>query len=110
MVTYKTTKTIPLAIYGPGCMFGELELLMQSPRQLNVMSVTNCVLLVLDKKSFTNIFFKQHPQLGVSLERIALQKCMYIQKVVDFVNDYLVKRVTAQQQSKILSFMCEYSF
>lgn len=95
-------ETLPVAVFGEGSIFGELELLMNCSRQFSVFTVTDSVILNLDKNKFASIFFKQYPKLGASLEKLVIMKTAYFKSVVDSVNAYLTKESGTQSSSKVV--------
>lgn len=104
LITYKSSKTFPLVILGEGSFFGEIELLMKCSRQFSVMTVTDCVILMLEKSKFITIFYKKYPRLGSSLENFATWKWHSLKKVADTINEFMIAANFKNSQSKLLFF------
>ena len=99
-MTYGEGNKVPVGIYGKGSFFGEIELMMNTPRRFNIIAVTDCTMLILTKKRFNNIFYKKYPQLGISFEKIAMVRYNYLQSIIDRVNIYITQHQKQHQKSK----------
>lgn len=63
-MTWKDCMNLPIVIYQEGMFFGEFEVYRNIPRIFNCVATTQVECLILKKKEFKRIFFKNFPELG----------------------------------------------
>ena len=62
-----------LKTFKDGDFFGEIALLMHTPRTATVRAKTGCDLVALDKTSFTRIL-RDHPQFAAGIQKVAKER------------------------------------
>ena len=86
-MTWQEYDGVPVAIYQPGDIFGEIEVYKNSKRLFSVISITKMEILVLNKKDFRRIFFRMVPSLGNKFVDQMEQKFEYLETVMQMVVD-----------------------
>jgi CRP-like cAMP-binding protein len=86
-MTWKEYDGVPVALFQPGDVFGEIEVYKNSPRLFTLMSITELNVLTLDKQSFRKIFFRTYPQLGNRFIDEMERKFVYLERIMQMVVD-----------------------
>ncbi|KAJ1498784.1 hypothetical protein HMI55_004751, partial [Coelomomyces lativittatus] len=77
-VTTKDGETV-LAVLGPGQFFGEMALMLNSPRVATVTCIEKAILLVLQQSNLSNLF-ERYPNLKVQFGTITLSRLKTLKK------------------------------
>jgi hypothetical protein len=86
-MTWKEYDGVPVALYQPGDIFGELEVYKNSKRLFSVISITQLELLVLTKRDFKKYFFRVIPYLGNKFIDEMENKFLYLERVMQMIVD-----------------------
>lgn len=86
-MTWKEYDGVPIALYQPGDIFGDLETYKNTRRLFSVMSISKLEVLVLHKSKFRKIFFQVMPALGVKFVEELEQKFQFLERVMQMIVD-----------------------
>ena len=79
---------LPIAVYGKGSFFGDIEVFKNMKRCFSVNSLTTLDMLVLNKSSFKTIFNRQFPVLGYLFLDHIEKKWRNIQEILELIDDF----------------------
>ena len=86
-MTWKEYDGVPVALFQPGDIFGDLEVYKNTRRMFSVMSITKVELLVLHKHHFRKIFFRLLPSLGNKFVLNMEKKFIFLERVMQMIVD-----------------------
>ena len=102
-MTWKEYDGVPIALFQPGDIFGELEVYKNSKRIFSVMSISKMEVLVLSKSDFKKIFFRKAPFLGNRFVFELERKFLFLERVMQMIVDCVFhgKNIFEVQESVI---------
>jgi CRP-like cAMP-binding protein len=95
----------PCMVYEPGSFFGEIELMMNCPRQFTCIALTKCVLLTISKKYFFKLFFNKFSDFNEIFKAIVPVRIKAINRILKYIDNRLMEvcqKINPKQRKSIM--------
>ena len=90
LMTWDQYESVPIGVFGPGSIFGEIEVYKNTRRMFSCWAVTDLELFVLSKKNFKRIYFQNFPELGKKHLIIMDRAFEAIEGLMQMIQDFLI--------------------
>lgn len=87
MITWEQFDGIPVRIFQPGLIFGDLETYKNCNRLFTCIAITQMDVLVLSKRDFRRVFFRMFPALGNMYVNEMDRKLEFLKGVMQMIVD-----------------------
>jgi CRP-like cAMP-binding protein len=87
MITWEEYDGIPVRIFQPGFIFGDLETYKNCNRLFSCIAITDLEVLILSKKDFRRVFYRLFPSLGNEYMNEMDRKLEFLKGIMQMIVD-----------------------
>jgi len=100
MITWEEYDGIPVRIFQPGLIFGDLETYKNSNRLFSCIAITELEVLILNKRDFRRVFYRMFPSLGNRYMHEMDRKLEFLKGIMQMIVDCVKFEKDAKQVNK----------
>lgn len=110
VMTWKEYMNLPIAVFQEGMFFGEFEVYKNVPRFFNCVAITEVECLILHKKDFKRIFFRNFPEIGRYFVNEMNSKFSHIEYTMESLYGFLQNETNPINKSKLFEIKNEIQY
>lgn len=100
MITWEEYDGIPVRIFQPGLIFGDLETYKNSNRLFSCIAITELEVLILNKRDFRRVFYRMFPSLGNMYMHEMDRKLEFLKGIMQMIVDCVKFEKDAKEVNK----------